>query len=147
MDARVRAGLLDVIDATTAAGWSTAARRCCSAFDLDRVRRWATPATGDRRCRCTASCPPGGRRSSPWRSSGAGSTARTPPARSWPPTPSCITSAAFHPTDQAGVEWLFAHVNDEWRFWRRSCDAGEFERELDRVRHEYNAVRLHASVG
>src|SRR5665811_1721996 len=51
------------------------------------------------------------------------------------------------PTDQAWIETLFGHVKGEWPHLEKIRDPGELERELDRVRAEYNAVRLHASIG
>ncbi len=33
------------------------------------------------------------------------------------------------------------------RTWRKTRDPGELEVELDRVRTEYNTVRLHAGIG
>jgi putative transposase len=51
------------------------------------------------------------------------------------------------PTDQAWIESLFAHVKGEWPHLERIRDPGELALELDRVRHEYNTVRLHAGIG
>jgi putative transposase len=51
------------------------------------------------------------------------------------------------PTDQAWIETLFGHVKGDWPHLERIRDAGELERELDRVRAEYNGVRLHAAIG
>ena len=51
------------------------------------------------------------------------------------------------PTDQAWIETLFGHVKGEWPHLEKITDPGELERELDRARAEYNAVRLHASIG
>ena len=51
------------------------------------------------------------------------------------------------PTDQAWIETLFGHVKGEWPHLEKIRDPGELELELDRVRAEYNAVRLHASIG
>ncbi len=50
------------------------------------------------------------------------------------------------PTDQAWIETLFEHVKGEWP-QRSIVDPGELEAELERVRAEYNTVRLHASLG
>jgi len=51
------------------------------------------------------------------------------------------------PTDQAWIETLFGHVKGEWPHLEKITDPGELDLELDRVRLEYNAVRLHASIG
>ena len=51
------------------------------------------------------------------------------------------------PTDQAWIETLFGHVTGEWPHLEKIRDPGELDAELDRVRHEYNTVRLHAAIG
>jgi len=51
------------------------------------------------------------------------------------------------PTDQAWIETLFGHVKGEWPHLEKITDPGELAAELDRVRAEYNGVRLHASIG
>ena len=51
------------------------------------------------------------------------------------------------PEDQAWIETLFGHVKGEWPHLEKIRDPGELDRELDRVRAEYNTVRLHAGVG
>ena len=51
------------------------------------------------------------------------------------------------PTDQAWIETLFGHVKGEWPHLEKIRDPGELDAELDRVRHEYNTVRLHAAIG
>lgn len=51
------------------------------------------------------------------------------------------------PTDQAWIETLFGHVKGEWPHLEKITDPGDLEAELDRVRTEYNSVRLHASIG
>ena len=51
------------------------------------------------------------------------------------------------PQDQAWIETLFGHVKGEWPHLEKIRDPGELDLELDRVRHEYNTVRLHASIG
>jgi transposase InsO family protein len=51
------------------------------------------------------------------------------------------------PTDQAWIETLFGHVKGEWPHLEKITDPSQLERELDRVRGEYNTVRLHASIG
>jgi hypothetical protein len=40
VDATVKAGLLDLVDAATGAGWSTHRAALTLGLDLDRVRRW-----------------------------------------------------------------------------------------------------------
>ncbi|MGH4000023.1 MAG: transposase, partial [Pseudonocardiaceae bacterium] len=51
------------------------------------------------------------------------------------------------PTDQAWIESLFGHVKGDWAHLEKIRDPGELALELDRVRVEYNAVRLHAGIG
>jgi transposase InsO family protein len=51
------------------------------------------------------------------------------------------------PTDQAGIESLFGHVKTEWPHLERIRDPGTLVAELDRIRPEYNGVRLHAGIG
>jgi putative transposase len=51
------------------------------------------------------------------------------------------------PTDQAWIETLFGHVKGEWPHLEQISDPGELELELERVRIDYNTVRLHASIG
>ena len=51
------------------------------------------------------------------------------------------------PTDQAWIESLFGHVKGEWPHLEKIRDPGELAVELDRVRVEYNTVRLHAGIG
>jgi len=51
------------------------------------------------------------------------------------------------PQDQAWIETLFGHVKGEWPHLEKIRDPGELDLELDRVRDEYNTVRLHASIG
>lgn len=51
------------------------------------------------------------------------------------------------PQDQAWIETLFGHVKGDWPHLEKITDAGELAAELDRVRLEYNTVRLHASIG
>ena len=51
------------------------------------------------------------------------------------------------PTDQAWIETLFGHVKGEWPHLEKITDPGDLEAELERVRTEYNTVRLHASIG
>ncbi len=51
------------------------------------------------------------------------------------------------PQDQASTETLFGHVKGEWPHLEKIRDPGELDAELDRVRDEYNTVRLHAAIG
>jgi putative transposase len=51
------------------------------------------------------------------------------------------------PTDQAWIETLFGHVKGEWPHLEKIRDPGDLVAELDRVRAEYNSVRLHAGIG
>jgi putative transposase len=51
------------------------------------------------------------------------------------------------PQDQGWIETLFGHVKGEWPHLEKIRDPGELEAELERVRLEYNAVRLHAAIG
>lgn len=51
------------------------------------------------------------------------------------------------PTDQAWIETLFGHVKSEWPHLETITDPGVLEAELERVRLEYNSVRLHQALG
>lgn len=51
------------------------------------------------------------------------------------------------PTDQAPIESLFGHVKAEWPHLTTIADPAELDRQLCRVREEYNGVRLHAGIG
>ncbi len=51
------------------------------------------------------------------------------------------------PTDQAVIESLFGHVKGEWPHLNTIDDPAVLETELERVRHEYNTIRLHQSIG
>jgi transposase InsO family protein len=51
------------------------------------------------------------------------------------------------PQDQAWIETLFGHVKGEWPHLEKITDPGELEAELELVRAQYNAVRLHAGIG
>jgi putative transposase len=53
----------------------------------------------------------------------------------------------YTPTDQAWIESLFGHIKAEWPHLEHIRDPGELEIELERVRLEYNSVRLHESLG
>jgi putative transposase len=51
------------------------------------------------------------------------------------------------PQDQAWIETLSGHVKGEWPHLEKTRDPGQPGAELDRVRLDYNTVRLHASIG
>jgi transposase InsO family protein len=51
------------------------------------------------------------------------------------------------PTDQAWIESLFGHVKHEWPHLESIRDPAQLEVELDRVRRDYNGVRLHQGIG
>jgi len=51
------------------------------------------------------------------------------------------------PTDQAWIETLFGHIKGEWPQLEAITDPVLLEHELERVRVEYNTVRLHAGIG
>jgi putative transposase len=51
------------------------------------------------------------------------------------------------PTDQAHIESLFGHVKGEWPHLEQIRDPAVLGYELERVRVEYNTVRLHAGIG
>lgn len=51
------------------------------------------------------------------------------------------------PTDQAWIETFFGHIKGEWPHLNDICDPILLEDELDRVRSEYNSVRLHEAIG
>ena len=51
------------------------------------------------------------------------------------------------PTDQAHIESFFGHLKGEWPHLEGITEPVVLERELRRVRMEYNTVRLHAGVG
>lgn len=51
------------------------------------------------------------------------------------------------PTDQAQVETLWGHVKADWPHLCSISDPAVLSAELDRVRHDYNAVRLHEAIG
>jgi transposase InsO family protein len=51
------------------------------------------------------------------------------------------------PQDQAWIETLFGHVKNEWPHLEKIRDPRELDTELDKVRLEYNGVRLHAAIG
>lgn len=51
------------------------------------------------------------------------------------------------PTDQAHVESFFSHLKGDWPHLLAISDPAVLDTELDRIRTEYNTVRLHASIG
>ncbi|MDP9021811.1 MAG: integrase core domain-containing protein [Actinomycetota bacterium] len=51
------------------------------------------------------------------------------------------------PTDQTHIESLWGHVKTEWPHLEDIRDPSVLDVELDRVRVEYNTVRLHAGIG
>jgi transposase InsO family protein len=51
------------------------------------------------------------------------------------------------PNDQAWIESLFGHVKTDWPHLEKIRDPGRLEVELDRVRGDYNTVRLPAGIG
>jgi putative transposase len=51
------------------------------------------------------------------------------------------------PTDQAHVESFFSHLKGDWPHLTGIADPAALDTELARIRHEYNTVRLHASIG
>ena len=51
------------------------------------------------------------------------------------------------PTDQAPVESFFGHVKTEWPHLTIIRDPAQLDTELERIRVEYNTVRLHAGIG
>jgi putative transposase len=51
------------------------------------------------------------------------------------------------PTDQAHIESFFGHVKHDWAHLEAIRDPDVLATELDKVRLEYNSVRLHAGIG
>jgi putative transposase len=51
------------------------------------------------------------------------------------------------PTDQAWIESLFSHLKGEWPHLDQIREPEMLRSELAVIRHEYNTVRLHASIG
>jgi putative transposase len=51
------------------------------------------------------------------------------------------------PTDQAHIESFFGHVKHDWPHLEQIRDPAVLPAELDKVRLEYNSVRLHAGIG
>ena len=51
------------------------------------------------------------------------------------------------PTDQAWIESLFGHVKGEWPHLEAITDPASLDAELNRIRDDYNQIRLHAGIG
>jgi transposase InsO family protein len=51
------------------------------------------------------------------------------------------------PTDQAHIESFFSHVKGEWPLLTAITDPAVLDAEFNRIRDEYNKVRLHAAIG
>jgi transposase InsO family protein len=51
------------------------------------------------------------------------------------------------PTDQAPIESFFGHIKGDWPHLETITDPHVLGAELERVRVEYNTVRLHAAIG
>ena len=51
------------------------------------------------------------------------------------------------PTDQAPIESFLGHVKGDWPHLETITDPQVLAAELERVRIEYNTVRLHAGIG
>ena len=51
------------------------------------------------------------------------------------------------PTDQAHIESFFSHLKREWPHLERIDDPAVLDIEIDRIRVEYNTVRLHQGIG
>ncbi|HWB36413.1 MAG TPA: integrase core domain-containing protein [Rugosimonospora sp.] len=51
------------------------------------------------------------------------------------------------PTDQAPIESFFGHIKAEWPHLEEIRDPEILVAELERVRIEYNTIRLHAAIG
>jgi transposase InsO family protein len=51
------------------------------------------------------------------------------------------------PTDQAPIESFFGHIKTDWPHLEDIADPEILGAELQRVRREYNGVRLHAAIG
>jgi putative transposase len=51
------------------------------------------------------------------------------------------------PTDQAHIESFFSHLKGDWPHLSAITDPAALDAELDRIRTEYNTVRLHAAIG
>jgi transposase InsO family protein len=51
------------------------------------------------------------------------------------------------PTDQAHIESFFSHLKGDWPHLVEIGEAAVLDAELDRIRDEYNTLRLHAAIG
>jgi putative transposase len=51
------------------------------------------------------------------------------------------------PTDQAHIESFYSHLKADWPHLTQIRDPAVLDTELDRVRTDYNTVRLHAGIG
>jgi putative transposase len=51
------------------------------------------------------------------------------------------------PQDQAWIESFFGHIKAEWPHLETIAEPALLEAELERVRTEYNSVRLHEAIG
>ena len=51
------------------------------------------------------------------------------------------------PTDQAPIESFFGHIKAEWPHLEEITDPQILAAELERVRIDYNTIRLHAAIG
>lgn len=51
------------------------------------------------------------------------------------------------PTDQAWIESFFGHIKAEWPHLEDITDPALLDRERERVRLEYNGIRLHEAIG
>ncbi len=53
----------------------------------------------------------------------------------------------YTPTDQAWIETLWGHVKAEHPHLATIADPAVLAAELERVRHDYNGLRLHEGIG
>ena len=51
------------------------------------------------------------------------------------------------PTDQAHVESFFSHLKGDWPHLTTITHPAALDAELNRIRREYNTLRLHAAIG
>jgi transposase InsO family protein len=51
------------------------------------------------------------------------------------------------PTDQAWIETFFGHIKHEWPHLLDIAEPALLETELDRIRVDYNTIRLHEAIG
>jgi putative transposase len=51
------------------------------------------------------------------------------------------------PTDEAHIESFFSHLKGDWPHLTAITDPAVLDADLARVRGDYNARRLHASIG